>query len=204
MFKKIVSDTLGLSDIGKIIMKEDFDKTDIDDYIFHEDNEKIYFVIKSKKDEYCFTNKAFLHLDGDSAVSSKRMLKRYEYLYHTFDEVTLQTAGTIDLDVEIMFKVNDTAFSIDVERKQIELLKDLYKSLVTIANLQEENKINLQFAHKSQEISSGFVRDLRNSEGEVSRTHDDIRTSVQTFLQESHKEFNQVDFGDVFEKYLNN
>ena len=35
----------------------------------HEDGEKIYFLIKSKSDEYCFTNKGLLHLDGTSATS---------------------------------------------------------------------------------------------------------------------------------------
>ena len=37
MFKKIASEALGLSDIGKIIGKEDFDKVDTDDYIMHEE-----------------------------------------------------------------------------------------------------------------------------------------------------------------------
>ena len=76
MFKNLAADALGLSDIGKIIPPDQFHQTDIDDYIFHEDNEKIYFVIKSKSDEYCFTNLAFIHLDGQSAVSKKRTLKR--------------------------------------------------------------------------------------------------------------------------------
>ena len=46
MFKKIASDALGLSDIGKVISPKDYDKVDSDDYIMHEDGEKIYFVIK--------------------------------------------------------------------------------------------------------------------------------------------------------------
>lgn len=40
MFKKIAADALGLSDIGKIIEPQDYDKTDADDYVMHEDNEK--------------------------------------------------------------------------------------------------------------------------------------------------------------------
>lgn len=46
MFKNFASDALDLSDIGKIIPPSQFNQTDIDDYIFHEDNERIYFVIK--------------------------------------------------------------------------------------------------------------------------------------------------------------
>jgi hypothetical protein len=64
MFRSLAADALGLSDIGKIIDPKDFDKTDIDEYVFIEDNEKIFVVIKSKTDEYCFTNTAFIHLDG--------------------------------------------------------------------------------------------------------------------------------------------
>ena len=79
MFKKLAADALGLSDIGKIIAPSDYDKTDADDYVMHEDNEKIYFLIKTKADEYCFTNLAIIHVDGDSAISSKRTLKRYPY-----------------------------------------------------------------------------------------------------------------------------
>ena len=48
MFKKAASDLLGLSDIGSIIGPEDYDKVDSDDYIMSEEDEKIYFLIKSK------------------------------------------------------------------------------------------------------------------------------------------------------------
>ena len=54
MFKNMAADLMGISDIGKIIEPKDYDKTDIDDYIFHEDHEKIFFLIKAKTDEYCF------------------------------------------------------------------------------------------------------------------------------------------------------
>ena len=46
MFKNLASEMMGTSDIGTIIEAKDFNKTDIDDYIFHEDNERIFFVIK--------------------------------------------------------------------------------------------------------------------------------------------------------------
>lgn len=56
MLKKFAADALGISDIGKIISPSDYDKVMADDYIMHEDDEKIFFLIKSKTDEYCFTN----------------------------------------------------------------------------------------------------------------------------------------------------
>ena len=49
LFGKMAADTLGLSDIGKIISPKDFDKVDGDDYIMNEDGEKIYFVINQNQ-----------------------------------------------------------------------------------------------------------------------------------------------------------
>ena len=79
-FGKMAADTLGISDIGKIISPKDFDKVDGDDYIMNEDGEKIYFVIKSKSDEYVFTNRGLLHVDGTSAVSKKKSSKETWFL----------------------------------------------------------------------------------------------------------------------------
>ena len=140
MFKKFASEALGLSDIGVIIGPADYNKVDADDYLFNEDNEKIFFLIKSKKDEYCFTNLALVHVDGESAVSSKRVIKRYDYLSHRISHVTLETAGTIDMDVEIKFSIGDGApFSIDVRKNFIESVKDIYKALITIGKLQRRD-----------------------------------------------------------------
>ena len=119
MFKNLASDALGLSDIGKIIPPSQFNQTDIDDYIFHEDNERIYFVIKSKMDEYCFTNVAFIHLDGQSATSKKRLLKRYPYRNFQPANIMIETAGTMDMDAELKFSLGGMAFSIDIDKNQI-------------------------------------------------------------------------------------
>lgn len=120
MLKKLTADALGISDIGKIIDSKDFNKVDSDDYILHEDNEKIFFLIKSKSDEYCFTERAMLHIDGANAMSKKRVLTRYEYYKNPINLVQLETAGNIDLDVEIKFCMGEKAFSIDVDKRHLE------------------------------------------------------------------------------------
>lgn len=95
MFGKVAADVLGISDVGSVIKPENYDKVDTDDYVLHEDGEKIFFLIKSKSDEYCFTNKALIHLDGTSATSKKRMLHRYDYHAHKIANVMLETAGSM-------------------------------------------------------------------------------------------------------------
>lgn len=42
MFKKFAADALGISDIGVIVPAHEFDKVDADDYLFHEDGERIF------------------------------------------------------------------------------------------------------------------------------------------------------------------
>ena len=77
--------------------------------------EKIYFLIKSKSDEYCFTNKGLIHLDGTSATS-KNVHYAFRYSKYQIKNVALETAGTIDLDVEIKFQMGDEHYSIDVHK----------------------------------------------------------------------------------------
>ncbi|KLV05411.1 hypothetical protein ABT56_11900 [Photobacterium aquae] len=203
MFKRLASEALGLSDIGRIVSPADYDKVDADDYIFHEDNEKIFFLIKSKKDEYCFTNRALIHVDGELAISSKRVLKRYEYAFNQFSSVLLETAGTIDLDAEIKFNVGETYFSIDVDKQQIEQLKDLYKALFEISHLQIINSDRLKDSFRSLEIASESVGRI-TSQSTVSAEFEKITHFAAQYMESSKEKYIREDFSEIFEKYINN
>ncbi len=205
MFKSMASDLLGTSDIGKIIEPKDFDKTDIDDYIFHEDNEKIFFLIKAKTDEYCFTNTAFIHLDGKSALSKKRTLHRYPYKHYPISQVLLETAGTIDLDVEIKFNMGSMAFSIDILKAQIDKIRDLYKALFTIGETCREIERQMNtLTHTQQAINAMFS--LRELPEQIVLNLPDI--ICQTTLQvegnftERRKQIENYDFSAIFDRYL--
>lgn len=204
MFKKMASDALGLSDVGKIIDPKDFDKTDSDDYVMHEDQEKIYFLIKTRADEYCFTNLALIHVDGESAISSKRTLKRYPYSRHAITDVFLETAGKIDLDVEITFKLGAEQFKIDVQKDQIEQLKDLYKSLLRIAEITYENGIVIDMANQSLDKAAGILQNSRPSNVVLDDQYSKLTDFGFTWLTSVRNQYHVKDFGDVFEKYINN
>jgi Bacterial PH domain len=205
MFKSLAADALGLSDIGKIVEAKDFDKTDVDDYIFHEDNERIFVVIKSKMDEYCFTNLAFIHLNGNLAVSKKKMLNRYLYKHYPISQVKMETAGTVDLDAELKFKIGDHDMSIDIDKKQIDQIKAIYKALFTISEKCKDIQkymATLQYTHEA--IAKMFV--LRELPEQVVLSLPDIIN--QTIQQvESHyntrrSEIQNYDFGFIFERYV--
>lgn len=207
MFKNLASEVMGISDIGVIIEPHEFNKTDIDDYIFHEDNEKIFFVIKSKTDEYCFTNVAFMHLDGKSAMSKKRMLYRYLYKHHPIKNVLLETAGTVDLDAEIKFQLGEQTFSIDIDKKQIEKIRDLYKALFTIGetcreinrkrNILLQSNENVQKMFNLRELSEQVILNLPEIINQTAH-------QVEGYANQRIKEIENYDFSEIFERYLRN
>lgn len=204
MFKKMAADALGLSDVGKIIDPQDYDKTDADDYVMHEDQEKIFFLIKTKADEYCFTNLALIHVDGESAMSSKRTLRRYPYSQHFISDVFMETAGKIDLDVEIGFKLGEIPFKIDVQKNQIEKLTDLYKSLLRIAEITYENKILITMANESLDKAVVVLQNSRPNDVALDVQYSKLTDFGFTWMSSVRNQYHVKDFGDVFEKYINN
>ncbi|MHC1750558.1 MAG: PH domain-containing protein [Cellulosilyticaceae bacterium] len=203
MLKKLAADAFGISDIGKIISPEDFGKVDSDDYIMHEDGEKIYFLIKSKTDEYCFTNLALVHLDGNSAVSAKRMLTRYDYYRYSISDVLLETAGTVDLDVEIKFTIGEVGFSIDVDKKQLEHLKDLYKTLAKMAMMMEEEAHKREFSKQSIQTATEIMSSFKEG-NKVHEEFEAVNEYVFNWLSNNKEKYSRKDYGEVFEKYINN
>lgn len=201
MFKKLASEALGLSDVGVIVPPQDFDKVDADDYLFHEDGEKIFFLIKSKKDEYCFTNFALIHVDGDSAVSSKRMIKRYDYASAFVQQVRIETAGTIDMDVELKFIIDSITFSIDVRKTYLEQLKDIYKTLITIHKRQVADQICRENVKQALNATASIYKLNTATNGEVAGQFKELLSQLNTSLLVTHT---KRDFSDVFNKYMHN
>lgn len=204
MLKKFAADALGLSDIGKILEPKDFDKVDADDYIMHEDGEKIFFMIKSKTDEYCFTNLAFIHVDGTSAVSKKRVVKRYDYYKNPISHVLIETAGTIDLDCEIKFVIGEASISIDVNKNQIEQLKDLYKSLIRIGQIVRSNATMLEKSQETLNIAANACSSSKTAEGDMFNLFKSINEYSFNWIKESRETYIQKDFTEVFKSYINN
>lgn len=204
MLKKFAAEALGISDIGKIIAPNDFSKVEADDYVMHEDDEKIYFLIKSKTDEYCFTNLALIHVDGTTAISSKKTLRRYDYYEHPISNVLLETAGTVDLDAEIKFTIGQVSLSIDVDKKQIEQLKDLYKTLIRISQITKQNNNSLEFSRRSLDTATAVLGSAKLEGISIEDNFEKINNYAFNWHLESVKKYVVKDFGYVFEKYINN
>lgn len=199
MFKKIAAEALGISDVGIIVAPGDYNKVDADDYLFHEDGEKIFFLIKSKKDEYAFTNYGLTHVDGESAVSSKRTIKRYEYSSHRISQVTIETAGTIDMDVELKFYVDELRFSIDVRKSYLESLKDIYKALTKISRLQVRDEAARSHALRTLDAVSAMYKLNAAGEDAIVKQYNALLDNLNTAVLDR---FAGHDYSAVFEKYI--
>ena len=199
MFKKLAAEALGLSDIGVVIGPNDYDKVDADDYLFHEDAEKIFFLIKSKKDEYCFTNLAMVHVDGASAVSSKRSIRRYPWISHLVQDVAIETAGTVDLDVELKFTIGETRLSIDVRKSFLEQLKDVYKALTSIGHQQARDAVARQHALHAANVVAGIFKVPVGDPEAVARQYVNVLDALNAAVLDRHT---TRDFGPIFERYI--
>lgn len=202
MFKRLAAEALGISDIGVIVGPEDYSKVDADDYLFNEDGEQIFFIIKSKKDEYCFTNLALIHVDGDSAVSSKRSIKRFEYASHQITDVSIETAGTLDMDIELKFNVDATKFSIDVKKSFIEQLKDIYKALISIGKQQRRDALCRDNALRTLDATASVHKlNIAPGAGSLVSQYGELLEALNTAMLDTHT---KRDFSDVFAKYIHN
>ena len=202
MFKRMAAEALGISDIGVIVSPADYGNVDADDYLFTEDGEQIFFLIKSKKDEYCFTNLGLVHVDGDSAISSKRSIKRYDYASHQITGVTIETAGTLDMDIELKFNLDDTRFSIDVKKAFIEQLKDIYKALISIGKQQQRDAVCRNNALRTLDATASVHKlNISPGAGGLVSQFDELLTALNTAMLDI---YTKRDFSDVYTKYIHN
>jgi hypothetical protein len=206
MFGKMGSDTLGealgLSDIGKVIDSENYSKTEAPNYTLNEDGETIHFLIKSKSDEYCFTNFALIHLDGSGAISRKILLRRYPYRVNPISNIYMETAGWIDTDIEINFKINNKDFSIDVKKQDLNQVQGLYKALVKISEIQEQNQKLYEDASHSLKTASEVIQSIDKVEINPEEQFNLINQHAFAWMKSSRRVLMQKDFGQVFETFV--
>ena len=117
----------------------------------------------------------------------------------------IETAGTMDLDAELKFSLGGMAFSIDIDKNQIEQIRDIYKALTAIS---EQCKI---INHEEMVLDKAFntvtgmfsLKDL--PENVVLNLPDIINqtvSQVESGYSERLKAIRQYDFGAIFEHYL--
>src|SRR3982750_4310265 len=118
--------------------------------------------------------------------------------------VVLETAGTVDLDIEIKFIIGSVPISIDVHKKYIEELKDLYKALIKISETCRENETSMDYAQQSLNLASNTLSRAMIQEEHLVNNFKELNETAFNWLMNSRKKYNVKDFGYIFEKYINN
>jgi hypothetical protein len=114
--------------------------------------------------------------------------------------VTIETAGTVDLDVELKFAMGDRAFSIDVRKDHLEALKDIYKALHTIGKLQLRDAVGRAHAVQSASVLGSMLKlNAANDPAAVQAHYRAVLEAMNAAVLEDHT---RRDFGQVFAKYM--
>ena len=117
--------------------------------------------------------------------------------------VVLETAGTIDMDVELKFVIDgDVPFSIDVRKNFIEQLKDIYKALITIGKIQRRDELARGNALECLQVA-GSVYKLNSvaADDSIAQQFNTLLTHYNTATLDR---YTRRDFSAVFERYIHN
>lgn len=109
--------------------------------------EKVYVLLKSPREEYIFTDRAFISVKGDSSIGTKKVVQRFEFNEHRVASVRLQTPGYsgTDFDGELYFRLGGYEISIDIRKPEWENVKTIYKTLIRLAEKQTRDAASLKF-----------------------------------------------------------
>lgn len=134
-------------------------------------------------------------------MSKKRLLRRYDYSMYAITDVFLETAGTIDLDVEIKFTIGNSPLSIDIHKRFIDDIKDLYKALHAISYEQKNNAYKLEVAEKSLHIASSSLGRIGNDNISPSASFEAITRFANTWMID-HKDQYKKKISHIFLIYI--
>lgn len=135
-------------------------------------------------------------------MSSKRTVKRYEFASNRIGYCAIETAGNMDMDVELKFSIGEAHFSIDVRKNFIEQVKDIYKALIAIGRQQSRDATGRDNALRTLEAMGGMLK-LGNLQGEaaVIAHFNAVLDNLNTAMLDRHT---TRDYSRVFEKFIHN
>jgi hypothetical protein len=116
--------------------------------------------------------------------------------------VTIETAGTLDMDIELKFNLEGLVFSIDVKKSYIEQLKDIYKALISIGKQQQRDAGSRANAMRALDATASVHKlNIAPGEGGLISQYGALLDALNTAMFDTHT---KKDFSDVFTKYIHN
>lgn len=190
----IVSELTGSSDICQPVT--DFAALQAKDYL--SEGELVLFALASPKEEYAFTNESLVTVCGESAMSTKRTVERYEYIFARVTQVRFESCGVTDRDCELKFLMGDRAFSIDIAKVEQPKAQQFYRVLLALSREQATNAQHWEFAKSALDAA---VRSTTTTDT-TGKLLVEQTASVQTWLQEAFAKTNPRCYQSVIEATL--
>lgn len=221
MLNKIASSILGFSKLGVFISGDELVHTDSSNYTI-DHLEDIYYLIKTKTDEYCFTNRAVIHVDGRNSDAKRNVLHRFDYNMFVLHDIYLETASNMDIDAELRITLKDVkslkpkehikhpplkaalekeseiVFSIAIHRDFLIELRALYKTLLLIKQKQFQNLKYLDTSENLFGLILSSVAAKKNDSSQV--TFQEVMSFVDKWLEQEKNSYSNEDFREIFEQ----
>ncbi|GAB9465492.1 Bacterial ph-like domain [Globisporangium polare] len=182
MLKGLTSDLTGTADITRPL--KSFESALGAQYILP--NEKIMFSLQSSKEEFTFTNHALLRIQGSSATTTRKLVTRFDYKHHTVDHVKFETAGRVDRDVEIKFRIGGESVSIDIAKDEEVVVRDYYKVLELLSRAQKKNERTWDLAKLALKSSSEALYLTEGSGQTLPRQSEEALTWLEDVFERTH------------------
>ena len=149
-------------DVCKCIRPEEFAAEPNKIYLMPK--EQIMLLLRSGKETHMFTNLSYIQIKGESAHTSRRLVRRFDYFDSPIGNVCYESAGVgvTDRDVELKFTIKGESVSIDIWKSEAQVAIFFYKILAAIENFQARNHLLLTLVKESAKgISDPFSFALR-------------------------------------------
>ncbi|RLN51261.1 hypothetical protein BBJ29_005350 [Phytophthora kernoviae] len=139
MLKGLAGDLSGAGDVCHVI--KDFSQCLAAQYLLPGEN--VMFSLQSTKEEFTFTNHALFKIHGSNSTTTRKLTERFDYRHEIIKYVQFETAGLVDRDCEIKFKIGGKSVSIDVAKAEQADALDFYKVLELLSRKQLSNNHTL-------------------------------------------------------------
>ncbi len=160
---------------------------------FLQTNEQVYFYLESVEEEIAITNLGIITSSKKSIASSKTTLSRADYKDSKITNLHIETAGTIDLDAELKFNIDEEKFSWDINKSQINNLFELYRALHNISKMQISYTQKFKSLETSLQVAASGVK-VTTGENTV-----DQFKEIVTYSEERLNAMLVYDYSQAFE-----
>lgn len=188
-------------ELCEILWKKDYNRADSIYYTLKEENERIFFLLKNSNEEFCFTNKALIHITKDTFNPKINNILRYYYYRNKITNVNLQVIEDVDMFLELKFDVSDTTILLSLDIKELSNINKLYKALISIEEMYIQSDFSLNTASKSLDTACEVLSKSASKEMTLSEDFIAITKFTEEWITNAREKYTLYDLSDVFNKF---